>query len=340
MKPVPDADRRTLIRRAYLDLIGLLPTPSEVANFLADDSPEAFERVIDRLLASPRFGERWARHWFDLVRYAETYGHEQDFAVPYAWQYRDYVIRALNTDVPYDKLVMEHIAGDLLNPPRLNPSEGFDESIIGTSFWFMYEQTHAPTDIRQHEADRVDNQIDVMTKAFLGITVGCHRCHDHKFDAISTRDYYALAGFLKSSRQQIALLDPRGQIAAAAVRLNKLGESGTNLLRDVIPPPTDAAGSEFARGLLAAREVKEGSSASDVAARVGLNVERINAWVSAVEATEIKQVAHPLSAWTRLEKSPSENSTSILSLVEQIRQIIADRDGQSAAYLAHQTGRR
>jgi hypothetical protein len=330
LKPAPDADRRTLIRRAYLDLIGLLPTPSDVANFLADDSPDALERVIDRLLASPRFGERWARHWFDLVRYAETYGHEQDFAVPHAWQYRDYVIRSLNTDVPYDKFVMEHVAGDLIDPPRLNPSEGFNESIIGTGFWFMYEQTHAPTDIRQHEADRVDNQIDVMTKAFLGITVGCARCHDHKFDAISTRDYYALAGFLKSSRQQIALLDPRGQIDAAAVRLNKLRESGTKLLRDAIPPPTDAAGPEFARWLLAAREVKEGRSASDVAAQQGLNRERLSACVAALEAPEIKQVAHPLSAWSRLEKSPSENSTVIPSLVEQIRQIIADRKVQSA----------
>jgi hypothetical protein len=199
LKPAGPADRRTLVRRVTFELTGLPPTPAEVDDFLADPSPDAFARVVDRLLASPRFGERWARHWLDLVRFAETRGHEFDSDVPNAYQYRDYVIRAFNADVPYDQFVREHLAGDLLPRPRLTPDGVGNESILGTGFWFLNEQVHSPVDIRQDETDRVDNQIDVMGKTFLGVTLGCARCHDHKFDAISAKDYYALAGFLHSS---------------------------------------------------------------------------------------------------------------------------------------------
>src|SRR5262249_422029 len=156
-----------------------------------------FEKVVERLLASPHFGERWARHWLDLVRYADTRGHEFDFPAPNAYQYRDYVVRAFNADVPYNQFVVEHIAGDLLQKPRLPPTEGFNEATLGTGFWFLGEGVHSPVDIRQDEADRFDNMLDVMSKTFLGLTISCARCHDHKFDAISTKDYYALYGFLK-----------------------------------------------------------------------------------------------------------------------------------------------
>jgi hypothetical protein len=315
LRPAADADRRTLIRRVYLDLIGLPPSPRDVADFLSDGSPTAFANVVDRLLASPRYGERWARHWFDLVRYAETYGHEQDFAIPQAWQYRDYVIRALNADVPYDQFVMEHVAGDLMNPPRRHATEGFNESIIATGFWFMYEQTHAPTDVRQHEADRVDNQIDVMTKAFLGITVGCARCHDHKFDAISTRDYYALAGFLKSSRQQIALLDPHGKIGAVAEQLNQLQMAGTKLLRRAVPQPSAATGQEFAQWLLAAREVAAGRSISDVAIQRGVDPVRLIAWVAALQSEDVAQPSHPLRVWATRPQLLAESRAKPSALV-------------------------
>jgi mono/diheme cytochrome c family protein len=330
LKPAADADRRTLIRRVYLDLIGMPPTPDELADFLADDSPDAFERVVDHLLSSPQFGERWARHWFDLVRYAETYGHEQDFAIPHAWQYRDYVIRALNADVPYNEFVTEHVAGDLIKPPRVHPIDGFNESIIATGFWFMYEQTHAPTDIRQHEADRVDNQIDVMTKAFLGITVGCARCHDHKFDAISTRDYYALAGFLKSSRQQIALLDPHDTIEATAQRLNELRAAGTQLLHEIIPAPTDASGQEFARCLLAAREVENGRSINDVAGAFDLNSEELLKWVAALQCKETAQRSHPLYAWVQLKNSLAESPLPAGELAKKIREDATARNAHGA----------
>lgn len=199
LKPAGDADRSALLRRLYFDLTGLPPSLKQSADFLNDTSADATARLVDQLLDSPQFGERWGRHWLDLVRYAESRGHEFDNDSPNAFQYRDYIIRALNADVPYDQLVREHIAGDLLTSPRLHPEIGFNESILGTGFWFLGEWVHSPVDIRKDEADRFDNMIDVMSKTFLGVTVSCARCHDHKFDAISTADYYSLSGFLQGS---------------------------------------------------------------------------------------------------------------------------------------------
>lgn len=199
LSPAGDADRTALLRRLYFDLIGLPPSVEEVESFLADKDPHSVERLVDQLLESPHFGERWGRHWLDLVRYAESRGHEFDNDTPNAFQYRDYLIRALNADLPYDQFVREHIAGDLLLQPRLHPQSGNNESILGTGFWFLGEWVHSPVDIRKDEADRFDNMLDVMSKTFLGVTVACARCHDHKFDAISTADYYSLSGFLQSS---------------------------------------------------------------------------------------------------------------------------------------------
>ena len=211
--PAPDADRRAILRRLYFDLIGLPPTIEQQEHFFNDpaETPVAIEKVVDDLLASPQFGERWARHWLDLVRYAETLGHEFDYPLPYAFRYRDYVIRALNADVPYDQFVREHIAGDLIEEPRRNPELGFNESIIATGFWFLGEDKHAPVDVRLDETLKIDNQIDVFSKTFLGLTVSCARCHDHKFDAITTEDYYGLAGFLQSSRRRVEWLDERDE---------------------------------------------------------------------------------------------------------------------------------
>ncbi|SIO66021.1 Planctomycete cytochrome C [Singulisphaera sp. GP187] len=225
LTPAPEADKQTLIRRLSFDLTGLPPTPAEVEAFLADPSPRAYETVVDRLLASPAYGERWGRHWLDLVRYAETAGHEFDYDAPDAFRYRDYVVRALNADLPYDQFVVEHVAGDLVNPPRRHPTAGFNESILGTGFYFLGEGTHSPVDLREEEASRVDNQIDVLSKTFLGLTVACARCHDHKFDAISTKDYYALSGYLQSSRHQHAFIDPPGPVQAKVAELETLKRS-------------------------------------------------------------------------------------------------------------------
>ena len=158
----------------------------------------------------------------DLVRFAETRGHEFEPLIPNAWQYRDYLIRAFNADVPYNQFVTEHIAGDLLAQPRLNPVKQFNESVLGTGFWFLGEEVHSPVDIRQDEADRLNNRIDTMTKAFLGLTVGCARCHDHKFDAISQKDFYALNGFVLSAGYRQAPFGSMEQNKKVAEKLESL----------------------------------------------------------------------------------------------------------------------
>ncbi len=207
LTPARLTDKRTLIRRMTYDLTGLPPTPDDVEKFVMDTDANAYEKLIDRLLASPRYGERQARHWMDLARYAETQGHEFDFEMFEAWRYRDYLIRAFNTDVPYPQLIREHVAGDLLEQPRRNPLDQSNESIQGTAFWYLGEAKHSPVDVRREQSDLVDNQIDVFAKTFLGLTVSCARCHDHKFDPIAQKDYYALYGILSNTRYDRAIID-------------------------------------------------------------------------------------------------------------------------------------
>ena len=218
LRPAEPADDRTWLRRVYFDLSGLPPSLDEIARFLNDKAPDRREKVVDQLLTSPHFGEKWARHWMDLVRYAETYGHEFDYPINFAQEYRDYLIRALNADLPFDQFAKEHIAGDLIKTPRLNPLENFNESVLGTGFWYLGEATHSPTDVLADESDHMSNQIDVFSKAFLGLTVSCARCHDHKFDAISTADYYALTGYLHSSARTERSMDPGDARRNAAKR--------------------------------------------------------------------------------------------------------------------------
>jgi cytochrome c553 len=253
LAPAPSADRCTLLRRVTFDLTGLPPTPAEVEAFMADNAPDAFEKVVDRLLASPHYGERWARHWLDLVRFAETWGHEFDFEMPEAYPYRDYLIRALNADVPYDQLVLEHVAGDLLARPRRHPTEGFNESILGTCFWYLGEAVHSPVDVRADEANRIDNQVDVLTKTFLGLTVACARCHDHKFDAISTKDYYALAGYLESSRFQRAFLDEPARTEATIRQMQDLRGRAQEIATTIISRRLQEQTAQLAAALLAGR---------------------------------------------------------------------------------------
>ncbi|MCI0685158.1 MAG: PSD1 and planctomycete cytochrome C domain-containing protein [Gemmataceae bacterium] len=260
LTPAPPADPRTLLRRMYFDVIGLPPTVHEMEEFVqAWDGSNAkrqalIAQVADRLLSSPRYGERWARHWLDLVRYAETQGHEFDFEIADAWKYRDYVIRALNDDVPYDQFVREHIAGDLLGNPRRHPQTRTNESILGAGFWWLGEAKHSPVDSRADQADRIDNQIDVFGKAFLGLTIACARCHDHKFDAISTKDYYALAGYLQSSRQDRAFIDSAAERRAKLAPLVKVRTAIGNLLppqkfiRPRLGPSAGEALASFAKG--------------------------------------------------------------------------------------------
>jgi mono/diheme cytochrome c family protein len=189
LSPAPEADRRTLIRRVYFDLTGLPPTPEAIAAFVADALPGAYETLVDRLLASPRYGERWARHWLDLVRYAESDGYNQDAYRPRAWLYRDYVIRALNADKPYDRFVLEQLAGDELAP-------GDPEMMIATSYFRLGTYEYNQSDVRTQFHTILDDITDVTTDVFLGLGMGCARCHDHKYDPILQKDYYRLQAFL------------------------------------------------------------------------------------------------------------------------------------------------
>lgn len=198
LSPNPAADKRTLIRRATLALIGLPPTPEEVNDFLADDSPDAFDRVVDRLLASPHYGERWGRHWLDVARYGDSNGLDENLAYGSAWRYRDYVVNAFNEDRPYDEFLREQIAGDLL-PPSAD-GEVQRRRVVATGFLSLGAKMLAEDDPVKMEMDIIDEQLDTLGKAVLGMTFGCARCHDHKFDPISMHDYYALAGILKSSK--------------------------------------------------------------------------------------------------------------------------------------------
>ncbi|MEO8270942.1 MAG: DUF1549 domain-containing protein, partial [Aureliella sp.] len=242
LRPNPRADGATLLRRLHLFLVGLPPTPEQLDAFALDPGPAGYERVVDELLQSPRFGERWGRHWLDWIRYAESHGSEGDPRIAGAHHYRDYIIRALNADIPYDQLLREHIAGDLLEQPRVDHQRGINESLIGTAHWRMVFHGFAPTDA-----------LDTFSKAFLGLTVSCARCHDHKFDAISQADYTALAGILASTRPGRAEIDlpdrldknraelqqlkPAIRAAVAAQWLQSLDELPTRLLAKLADTP-------------------------------------------------------------------------------------------------------
>jgi hypothetical protein len=198
LSPAPAADKPTLLRRATYDLTGLPPTPDEIDAFLADDSPNAFATVVDRLLASPHYGPRWGRHWLDVARYADSNGMDENVALGSAWRYRDYVVAAFNHDKPYDEFLQEQIAGDLLPPTDVAAVK--HQRLIATGFLAIGPKVLAEVDEKKMEMDIVDEQLDTFGRAILGLTLGCARCHDHKFDPIPTADYYALAGIFKSTR--------------------------------------------------------------------------------------------------------------------------------------------
>lgn len=198
LAPVADASRATLIRRLYFDLIGLPPTPEQVEAFVTNSSPDAIAKLVDDLLASPRFGERWGRHWLDVVRFAESSGKEFNFSYPHAWPYRDYVIASLNADKPYDRFVREQIAGDLLPKAPDESAKQTEDRLIATSLLSFGTKRHNSSG-NAFRMEIVDDQIDVTTRAFLGLNVACAKCHDHKFDPIPTKDYYSMAGIFLST---------------------------------------------------------------------------------------------------------------------------------------------
>jgi hypothetical protein len=241
LKPVGDAERATLARRVYFDLTGLPPTPKQLDDFASDSRPDAYERLVDSLLASPRFGERWGRHWLDVVRFGESVTL-RGFVLPDTWRFRDYVIEAFNSDRPLNQFMQEHIAGDLM------PADTVAErrrQMTGTTFLVMGNTNLEEQDKQQLRMDVVDEQLDTIGKAFLAQTIGCARCHDHKFDPIPTSDYYAMAGILRNAKAmehanvskwisvplpeepavEAELKKHAQAIAALEAKLNKLGKS-------------------------------------------------------------------------------------------------------------------
>ena len=196
LKPTGPADKRVLLRRVYFDLIGLPPTPKEMADFLADQSPDAYAKVVDRLLASPQYGERWGRHWMDVARYADTAGDNADYPIPEVRLYRDYIVDSFNADKPYDEFVREQIAGDIL--AKQGPKEKYAERVVATGFLSL--SRHYGTAPYELWHLTLEDAIETTGRAFLGLTLRCARCHDHKFDPVTKEDYYALYGIFESTQ--------------------------------------------------------------------------------------------------------------------------------------------
>ena len=224
LKPVSPADRRTLIRRAFIDLHGLPPLAEQVESFASDDDPQAFAKLVDELLESPRYGERWGRHWLDVVRYADTGGFETDLYFPNAWRYRDYVIKSFNEDKPYDRFVQEQIAGDEIWPDDLELRGSYHltpdklehlEARIGTGMYTIGPLYHeAALDGRQLRYEWLTDAVDTTGAVFLGLTLGCARCHDHKFDPITQRDYHRMmAVFAGSEPKEVPAVNQSSQLS-------------------------------------------------------------------------------------------------------------------------------
>ncbi len=335
LSPAPEADRVTLIRRLTFDLTGLPPTVEEIDAFVADESPDAYEALVDRLLASPHFGEKWGRHWLDLVRYAETLGHEFDFDVFAAWRYRDYVIRSLNADVPYDRFLFEHLAGDLMPEPRIDPATGENQSIQGTGWYWLGEQTHSPVDVKGHQSDVIANQIDVIGRGFQGVTIACARCHDHKFDAIATKDYYALYGIVESTTWMPTPVQPVDELrgdadglrtarAAAEARLRERWAPDQIELQPYLTAAAEVFGQTRAIEDQGERNRRVAALAAELAQRDGLDADLLHRWAALTYDGALGDGQHPLHGWR----------VTVHSKPEDMQRWWADQPARSRAVFA------
>ncbi len=313
LTPSQKADKRTLIRRVTYDLIGLPPTPAEVDAFLADNSPNAYEKIVDRLIASPQYGERWARHWLDIARYADTSGDRQNGGkrvplYPHAWTFRDYVIDAFNKDLPYDQFVIEQIAADRLPESKTEKSKLAALGFLTVGKRFM-----------GNDNDVIDDRIDVVTKGIMGITGSCARCHDHKFDPIPTKDYYSLYGVFTSSQdvaEGVALNDPEknphyGEFKEAVAKVDKEIEQyrdteAARLLAGMLEKSGDY--------MLLAHESKSTSDAKKkggnfrLAARdKGLKAEIAAIWLDRMKSLERAKKTDPVfGPWVQFAELPAD----------------------------------
>ena len=340
LEPSPEADKATLLRRATFDLTGLPPTESEIRAFLADESPTAFERVVDRLLNSPRYGEKWGRHWLDLARYADSTGADEDHRYPYAWRYRDYVIGSFNEDLPYDRFLREQIAGDLL--PSADGKEVNMRGIIATGFLALGPKLIAEQDKVKMLYDIIDEQIDVSSRAVLGLTIACARCHDHKFDPVSTKDYYALASIFASSKNLEKLEGTVSQLYFAPLsektvtqtweahkkRIEAKQEELDSLTAEEGRTYRDALAPRLTDYMLGARAVYEGGEKPDeVAQRRNLDPAVLEVWVVYLKPTRERRVH--LEPWQKA--LPAEwNAVATKYQKEFIRTATVRREAQAA----------
>ena len=301
IEPAPSADKATLLRRASYDLTGLPPTEQEITSFLEDDSENAFDKVVDSLLDSKRYGEKWARHWLDVARYADSTGNDEDHRYPYAWRYRDYVIQAFNDDMPYDQFIREQIAGDLL--PADQPGQVNRRGTIATGFLALGPKAIAQQDKKKMLYDVYDEQLDVVSKAFLGLTITCARCHDHKFDPILTKDYYSLIGMFASTRSfkdptthvaklLFTPLVPEEEYAAYTAHQDKIDDNKiaiTNVVDEQLEGYSNSLSPKLADYMLAARKSEHGVSVDDVAKANGLDTKILGRWVEYLKPESVPQ---------------------------------------------------
>ena len=297
LQPAPPADKLTLLRRASYDLTGLPPNEQEIKDFLADVSPNAFEKVVERLLASPRYGEKWGRHWLDVARYADSTGNDEDHRYPFAWKYRDYVIESFNNDLPYAQFVREQIAGDLL--PSKDGSEVNQRGIIATGFLALGPKAVAQQDKKKMLYDVYDEQVDVTSKAFLGMTLACARCHNHKFDAVLTKDYYSMINIFASTRSfsnpdsHVSGVLEKPLVPKAEFEKYKTARSEHQAkerlaqieIEEIVDSVREPAAKQFAPRLaefmLAAHKIYDGGAKlEDVAAQTQLPAEVLKRWVN------------------------------------------------------------
>jgi hypothetical protein len=331
LHPVRAAGKRVLLRRATFDLTGLPPTPEAVAAFLADDSPDAFARVVDRLLASPAYGERWGRHWLDVARYAEDQAHT--FGVKpntSAYRYRDWVIAALNDDMPYDRFVKLQIAGDLI----LDDDNDRARHLAALGFFGLGAQYYKDnTEILKALADELDERVDTLSRGLLGLTVACARCHDHKFDPVPTQDYYALAGIFNSSKLVDVPLATRDEIHRYQEDLRlarEVEEKLKQFIRVEKAACQEEQAGEIVKYLQAVRKVQEHRgqsgkwSARDQAKADGLDAATLDRWVKYLDGNP--KVA-ALDAWRHLGKpaEPEAVDAAAKAFQDDVRKLLAER---------------
>ena len=309
LKPPAPAGKLALLRRVTFDLTGLPPTGPEMAGFLADTSSAAYAKVVDRLLESPRYGERWGRHWLDVARYADSTGNDEDHRYPYAWRYRDYVIESFNQDVPYDRFIREQLAGDLMPPPE--GAQVNRRGLVATGFLALGAKAIAQQDKKKMLYDVYDEQVDVTSKAFLGLTLSCSRCHDHKFDPLLQSDYYSMINFFANTK---SFLDPETHVSkllyvplvpAAEYKkyqayLDKVSSKKMEL-EDVVEGEKERLSAELtprlAEYMLAAKAVQGGGNAEAIAKEKNLDAPILAKWVKYLRF-DWRQKPH-LEAWSK-----------------------------------------